>query len=1017
MVKTKRSPLRRLLGLGAAAAVVLGSAVAVPHAADAADTTQVTVRVTRVIEGQAADGDGTPGDFFPRISINGGPNQDAPHREQSDFNPDWKISAEVPSDAASFPINIELWDYDDTFAGGDDHMDISPTNEDVDLNLTVDMATRTWTAVADQLPENGTVTKGDGDHGFPDDNDGRIALLQFDVLFGGDPDTDDDGIPDTVERFGVRDGLGRTIMALGTSPCRKSIALEIDWMEGAADGHTHKPKDAAIKEFVDAFAKAPVPPTSPCPYPGVPASSGVEMAILPGNAIPEKPVMGLEDDFRAARKDNFNVWLRNYAHYAIFVHDQEAGSSSSGLCCESTQGGKDFIVSLGSWHTTCVGAGANAKLDTTPAGDDRVVGAAIDLGPDRTCDTAASGDDGQGEAVGTGGDINQTATAREQAGTIMHELGHSLGIGHGGADGINYKPNYISNENYRFQFGIQTAPGVSHLDYSRAALPALNERSLDENLVLGTEKLWTFWVAPDNTTYTTPIDAAIDWDQDGTLEKNLAADLNNDNTCVFPGANGKLDTGAATGDTIDTGKPDKTGDESIVEGTDGDCDTLPVLDDVDMTILSGYDDWANIKYRAVEATTQGGEHAHTHEHADITFDEKVAVEQEWEDVFHPDVEVTKTVDQAVAEGGQTLSYVVGVKNIGPGTARDVTLTDTLPDGSVQTRTVGALLHDGETSLPFSYRVPCSTADGTVVTNRASATANDVSGRAEQDTANNTASASTTIRAPRITLTKTATSSTAPGSPITYALTYGNAGSTTAKNVTITDTLPAGVYYSAALDLGAGARPTTVLRNADGTTTLTWTIGDVPASATTSIEFTARPTLLFLGGETLTNTASVTFGNAAGCVYSATSASAATIVVVTPPSADPRSHGFWKEHPELRTSELLAAVQATDQRFDGAIDGALSNEEAQAVLAGPGQQPFVLRAQLLAVYLDLADHRINAGTVIESKLAGKLQLRTVRDAVEYAVATLQLPVNRASAARYDNATAVLVEIVTNRSPRY
>ena len=38
-----------------------------------------------------------------------------------------------------------------------------------------------------------------------------------------------------------------------------------------------------------------------------------------------------------------------------------------------------------------------------------------------------------------------------QAGTLMHELGHNLGLRHGGDDHTKYKPNYLSVMNYAFQ--------------------------------------------------------------------------------------------------------------------------------------------------------------------------------------------------------------------------------------------------------------------------------------------------------------------------------------------------------------------------------------------------------------------------------------------------------------------------------------------------------------------------------------------------------------------------------------
>lgn len=67
----------------------------------------------------------------------------------------------------------------------------------------------------------------------------------------------------------------------------------------------------------------------------------------------------------------------------------------------------------------------------------------------------------------------------EQESTFMHELGHNLGLDHGGkADPTNCKPNYLSVMNYIFQFN--TLVPSRPLDWSRSAIIPLYQNSLSE---------------------------------------------------------------------------------------------------------------------------------------------------------------------------------------------------------------------------------------------------------------------------------------------------------------------------------------------------------------------------------------------------------------------------------------------------------------------------------------------------------------------------------------------------------
>jgi hypothetical protein len=138
-------------------------------------------------------------------------------------------------------------------------------------------------------------------------------------------------------------------------------------------------------------------------------------------------------------------------------------------------------------------------------------------------------------------------TDRMVAGTFMHELGHNLGLQHGGAQDNantndffdNYKPNYISVMNYAFQFGIAYAatPGSTtiagyRVDYSDVKLPDLDETNLNETVGIQDT------AHPTDITYgnrdgfcdtRVPALGPVDWNGDSnTTDIHLALDVNCD---------------------------------------------------------------------------------------------------------------------------------------------------------------------------------------------------------------------------------------------------------------------------------------------------------------------------------------------------------------------------------------------------------------------------------------------------------------------------------------------------------
>lgn len=160
-------------------------------------------------------------------------------------------------------------------------------------------------------------------------------------------------------------------------------------------------------------------------------------------------------------------------------------------------------------------------------------------------------------------------------------------------------------------------------------------------------------------------------------------------------------------------------------------------------------------------------------------------------------------------------------------------------------------------------------------------------------------------------------------------------------------------------------------------------------------------------------ATATNGN--GCTYEPVKASATTEITEVPATRNPRSQGYWRTHEQERTAEILARIQATDQRFDTGGDGALSAAEVMAVFSPGPPHVGILRVQLLGTYFNLATRRINASTVISSETADRHDLRNVRGAALFGISTLALPVE-GNTGTYSDAIRALDEI-NNESEVY
>ena len=179
---------------------------------------------------------------------------------------------------------------------------------------------------------------------------------------------------------------------------RNKIFVHYDYMV-AAD-HTHDPEVAgpgAMQLVVDAFA-----------------AHGVELVIDPNHsAIPEVPFIDFDSYGTPCVGDGTHVTFetlraayytpnRASEHYMIFGHDNTLGCIPFGFSGVADLPGLNFVVTLGRE---------------------------------------------QGPIQGAPNFVTWVA------GTFMHELGHNLGLHHGGnGDDTNWKPHFTSIMNYNYQF-------------------------------------------------------------------------------------------------------------------------------------------------------------------------------------------------------------------------------------------------------------------------------------------------------------------------------------------------------------------------------------------------------------------------------------------------------------------------------------------------------------------------------------------------------------------------------------
>lgn len=312
------------------------------------------------------------------------------------------------------------------------------------------------------------------------------------------PDTDGDGLTDYEEVYGTSGGLD--LPAMGVNPNHKDILIEYDWFvdSNGCALHSHRPTQTEIQDVHDFFANAPVSNPDGSNGINIIQDYGQGGAFTGGNQIidsnnPDGVINGnvFATQYQNYEAANFASNRHGYFHYVIMAHEYMTsdGNTSSGYAAIP---GHEMMITLG----------CDALYTTSP-------------------------------------------TPEYTRNAIIHELGHNLGLRHGGDEDCNYKPNYNSTMNYAYEFlGVDTnCDGIGDNytpGFSNGSRLLLDENNLNEN-------------AGMCSSTTVP----IDWNEDGTLESSITYDINN----------------YGTSETNECG------------GT--------------LTVLHDYDDWANLQLYSV----------------------------------------------------------------------------------------------------------------------------------------------------------------------------------------------------------------------------------------------------------------------------------------------------------------------------------------------------------------------------------------------------------------------------------
>lgn len=329
-----------------------------------------------------------------------------------------------------------------------------------------------------------------------------------------------------------------------------------------------------------------------------------------------------------------------------------------------------------------------------------------------------------------------------------------------------------------------------------------------------------------------------------------------------------------------------------------------------------------------------------------------------------DLQVTKTCKpDGFAAAGSTATCTILVDNLGPNSAQDVVLTDTnvssgpfsfgtittsagscgAPAGGVVTCNLGTLAPGARVTIT----VPVTSSDEVDINDIATVT----SSTADPNTANNSATGSVRFRASAdLSITKiSAPNPVVAGTNVTYMLSIGNGGPSTATNVVVKDTLPAqisDVSFTPSQGSCIGGIP------GNPQLPLTCNLGSLANGANATITVTAKVDPATPAGTIIVNNAVVSSdtpdaNNANNNATALTTVSTrADVMIVKTSDADtykPSSRITYRIDVTNQGESVARAVVATDNLPD--VKQALYQSDTGGCLRNSATNPTQLRCEL------------------------------------------------------------------------